>query len=429
MLDRSRNGNAAWSARAHAVLPEGGLGNYDPRLFIKKGRGSRVWDEDGREYLDLMIGSGPTMLGHGHPEINAAVQDQLVKGTTFFANNAAAVELAEEIVSASPCAEAVRFLSSGSEADMYAIRLARAFTGRDKILKFEGGYHGMCSEGQMSLAPRQLVAFPHAVPDSAGIPSGTREDVLVAPFNDLTYSEELLAEHGENVAAIIVEPMQRIVPPVPGFLEGLRQLADRHGAVLIFDEVVTGFRLAYGGAQATYGVTPDIATYAKIVGGGFPLAAVAGRRAIMNHFDKEAVGDQGWLMMVGTLSGNPIAAAAGLKMLEILRKPGAYDALIANGERLIASVRQHLTPTGIPFQITGHPTLFDMTFLDRPVHNYRDLKAADARRTATANRVLRANGIFKSPRKFYSHLALTEEDFALFDHAMERTATALTAEG
>jgi len=419
--------NDAWGQRARKVLPAGGLGNFDPSIFIRDGKGSRVWDEDGREYVDYLIGSGPMLLGHGHPEVLEAVAEQLPKGMTFFANNAFAVELAEEICRAVACAEQVRFLASGGEADMYALRLARAFTGRDKVVKFEGGYHGMSAEAQMSLAPTRLVNFPEAVPDSAGIPEGVRAEMLIAPFNDVAYIESLLADHGREVAALIVEPLQRIIPPAPGFLQVLRALCDRYGIVLVFDEVVTGFRLAYGGAQEEYGVTPDLCTLGKIIGGGLPLAAVAGRKAILDHFDKAAVGADRWLMMLGTLSGNPVAAVAGLKTMEILRRDGAYDRLKANGERLMAMYRAHLDPTGIPYRIVGHPGLFEVVFTAQEVRNYRDVQNGDAKRAALFNAELRANGIFKSPGKVYPSLALTEADFDWTEAAIAAAARVIEA--
>lgn len=418
--------NADLISRASAVLPAGGLGNFDPSIFIREGRGSRVWDEDGKEYVDYLIGSGPMLIGHGHPEVLEAVAGQLPKGMTFFANNAPAVELAEEICRAVACAEQVRFLSSGGEADMYAMRLARAHTGRDKILKFEGGYHGMSAEAQMSLAPTQLVNFPQAVPDSAGIPEAVRGEMLIAPFNDLDYLESLLAEHGDQVAGIIVEPLQRIIPPAPGFLHGVRALCDRYGIVLIFDEVVTGFRFAYGGAQEAYGVTPDLCTLGKIIGGGFPLAAVAGRKSIMDHFDKATVGPERWLMMLGTLSGNPVAAVAGLKTMEILRRDGAFDTLRSHGERLQSMFRRHLDAAGIPHRIVGHATLFDVVFIGRDVRSYRDVLAADQKKNGRFNAVLRENGIFKSPGKVYPSLALTEADFELTEAAIQRAVAAIT---
>ena len=411
--------------RARAVLPAGGFGNFDPSIFIREGKGSRVWDADGREYVDYLIGSGPMLLGHGHPEVLEVVAEQLPRGMTFFANNAPGVELAEEICRAVSCAEQVRFLSSGGEADMYAMRLARAFTGRDKIVKFEGGYHGMSAEAQMSLAPARLVNFPQAVPDSAGIPEAVRAEMLIAPFNDADYIEGLLKEHGDEVAGIIVEPLQRIIPPAPGFLQSVRALCDRYGIVLIFDEVVTGFRFAYGGAQEVYGVTPDLCTLGKIIGGGFPLAAVAGRKTIMDHFDKAIVGADRWLMMLGTLSGNPVAAVAGLKTMEILRRDGAFDTLRANGARLMAMFDRHLSAAGIAHRVVGHPTLFDVVFTDRDVRTYRDVQAADAAKNAKFNAALRENGVFKSPGKVYPSLALTEADFALTDAAIEKATAAI----
>ncbi|MEL6532661.1 MAG: aminotransferase class III-fold pyridoxal phosphate-dependent enzyme [Pseudomonadota bacterium] len=402
---------ADWIARARAVLPAGGFGNFDPGIVIARGEGSRVWDEDGQEYIDYLIGSGPMLLGHGHPEVMEAVLEQLPQGTTFFANNSKGVELAEAIVDAVPCCEQVRFVASGGEADMYAIRLARAYTGRDKILKFEGGYHGMSAEAQMSLAPEARVNFPQAVPDSAGIPQAVAEQMLIAPFNDLAAVETLLLEHND-IAAIIAEPLQRIIPPEPGFLQGLRDLCDRHHVLLIFDEIVTGFRLAYGGAQECYGVTPDICTLGKIIGGGFPLAALGASAEIMAHFDKSIVGTEKWLMQLGTLSGNPIAAVAGLKTMEVLRREGQYDRLRAIGRQLQSMQSEALTKAGIPHQICGDETLFDIFFTDAPCRDYRSAQHDDPSRNAAYNASLRRHGIFKSPGKLYPSLAITEEDLA-----------------
>lgn len=416
---------ADWIARAQAVLPAGGFGNFDPTIVIREGRGSRVWDEDGNEYIDYLIGSGPMLLGHGHPEVLEAVLEQLPKGMTFFANNAAGIELAEEICKAVPCADQLRFLSTGGEADMYAMRLARAFTGRDKILKFEGGYHGMSAEAQMSLAPTRLVNFPQAVPDSAGITEAVRSEMLIAPFNDLDFLRNLLAEHGNEIAGLIIEPLQRIIPPEPGFLQAVRAECDKYGIVLIFDEVVTGFRFSYGGAQEFYGVTPDLCTLGKVIGGGFPLAALAGRKNIMDHFDKALVGADSWLMMLGTLSGNPIAAVAGLKTMEILRRDGAYDRLHANGVRLQAMFTKHLSENGIDHQIVGHPTLFDVVFCDRKIRDYRDVFQADTTRNARFNTVLRENGIFKPAGKTYPSLALSEADFEQTNNAIATAAQVL----
>ena len=413
-----------WIARAREVLPAAGFGNFDAGIVIARGDGSHVWDEDGKEYIDYLIGSGPMLLGHGHPEVMEAVLEQLPKGMTFFANNARGIELAEAIVDAVPCCEQVRFVTSGGEADMYAIRLARAYTGKTKILKFEGGYHGMSAEAQMSLAPTLQLNFPTAVPDSAGIPQGVADEMLIAPFNDLDAVASLLAEH-EDIAAIIAEPLQRIIPAQPGFLQGLRDLCDKHHVLLIFDEIVTGFRLTYGGAQERYGVTPDICTLGKIIGGGFPLAALGASTEIMAHFDKDSVGAEKWLMQLGTLSGNPIAAAAGLKTMEILRRPGQYDKLRALGQNLMDMQRAALNKAGIAHQICGDPTLFDLYFTPSAVSDYRSAKHRNPQDNVNWNASLRDQGIFKSPGKLYPSLSLSEADLERTGQAFAFAATRL----
>ena len=408
-----------WMDRAKAVLPAAGFGNFDPDIIIREGKGSRVWDENGNEYVDYLIGSGPMLLGHGNEEVQEAVFEQIPKGMTFFANNALGIELAEEICRAVPCAEQLRYVSSGGEADMYAMRLARAYTGREKILKFEGGYHGMSAEAQMSLAPTKLVNYPQSVPDSAGIPEGVREAVWAAPFNDVEFLRSFMSEHGNEIAGIIIEPLQRIIPPEPGFLQAVRDECDKYGVVLIFDEVVTGFRFAYGGAQEYYGVTPDVATLGKLIGGGFPLAAIVGSEEIMRHFDKNAVGQENWLMQLGTLSGNPVASAAGLKTLEIMRRPGTYERLRELGGSLMEMFGKHLTNAGLSHQVVGDETLFDIVFTDRKIRNYRDVFEADTATNLKFNAILRENGIFKSPGKTYPSLALTADDLDLTEKAIE----------
>ncbi len=415
-----------WIARARAVLPAAGFGNFDPSIVIARGKGSHVWDEDGRDYIDYLIGSGPMLLGHGHPEVMEAVLEQLPNGMTFFANNAKGIELAEAIVDAVPCAEQVRFVTSGGEADMYAIRLARAYTGKPKTLKFEGGYHGMSAEAQMSLAPSKLVNFPTPVPDSAGIPQGVADEMLIAPFNDLDAVASLMSEH-EDIAAIIVEPLQRIIPAQPGFLRGLRDLCDKHHVLLIFDEIVTGFRLSYGGAQERYGVVPDIVTLGKIIGGGFPLAAVSSSTEIMSHFDQAAVGKEKWLMQLGTLSGNPVAAAAGLKTMEVLRRPGQYDLLRDVGSSLMDMQSKALATHGIAHRMCGDPTLFDVYFTDTDPVDYRSARHTDKRLNETWNVALREHGIFKSPGKVYPSLALTQEDLAQTLRAVSAGAEAVAS--
>ncbi len=401
-----------WIDRAKHVLPAGGFGNYDPGIVIREGRGAQVWDEDGNRYVDFLIGSGPMLLGHGHPEILEAVHEQVDKGLTFFANNARGIELAEEIVDAMACAEQVRFVSSGSEADMYAMRLARAHTGRDKILKFEGGYHGMSAEALMSLAPDKLQNFPLAVPDSAGIPDSVRDHIIVAPFNDADFARQLIAEHAGDIAAVIVEPLQRLIPPAPGFLEALREETQKHGIVLIFDEVVTGFRLEYGGGQQRYGVTPDLCTLGKVIGGGFALAAIAGESEIMAHFDQAKVGKENFTFQVGTLSGNPVAAVAGLATMRVLKRNGMYEQLKTNGRTVMEALREHLGAAGVPFRIVGDATLFDVVFTPKEVTDYRGVLGGDTDLAIRFNAGLRERGILKSPGKWYVSLGLSDENLA-----------------
>ncbi|RAI59256.1 aspartate aminotransferase family protein [Roseicella frigidaeris] len=407
---------------AHRVLPAGNFGNLPSDIVIREGRGGHVWDVSGREYIDYLLGSGPMFLGHAHPEVTEAVLAQIPRGTTFFANNEHGIRLAEAIVAALPCAERVRFLSSGTEADMYAMRVARAFRKRDRILKFEGGYHGMSDWGLMSLAPKRLANFPQAVPDSPGIPRSAREEVLVAPFNDLDAARALIEAHHDELGGVILEPFQRLIPPAPGFLEGIREITARYGIPLIFDEVVTGFRFAYGGAQSHYGVTPDLCTLGKIVGGGFALSAIAGRADIMAHFDRGLVGDDGFLMQVGTLSGNPVAAVAGLATLEVLRRPGTYEQVFATGRALMQGMQAALRQAGVPGQVVGEPPLFDVVFTDEPVRDYRSTLRADAAMQRHVNAQLRAAGILKGESKYYVSLAHTEADVA---HTLEAFEAAL----
>ena len=409
---------------ARRVLPGGGFGNVSHEVIIAEGRAGRVWDVTGREYVDFLLGSGPMILGHAHPEVLEIIQETVAKGTTFFANNEDGIRLAAEIVDAVACAEQVRFVSTGSEADLYAMRLARAHTGRDKILKFEGGYHGMSDYGLMSLSPSLAGNFPRPIPDSAGIPACVQELVLVAPFNDLDTAVSLIREHKDELAAVIVEPFQRLVPPEPGFLEGLRAVTAETGVLLIFDEVVTGFRFAYGGAQAYYGVTPDICTLGKAIGGGFPLAAIAGSGEIMAHFDKNAVPDNAFMMQIGTLSGNPVAAAAGRKTLEILKRPGTYERIFQTGRALMDGFAEILARAGIEGRIVGAEPMFDVVFTDRDVRDYRSSRGdpETARRYGT---LMREHGVLKGESKYYISAAHTEDDVAFTLDAFAKTIAAL----
>jgi glutamate-1-semialdehyde 2,1-aminomutase len=411
---------------ARNVLPGGGFGNVTHDIVLARGRAGRVWDVSGNEYVDYLLGSGPMIVGHAHPEVVDVVQKAAAAGTTFFTNNEYGIRLAAEIVEAVPCAEKVRFVSTGSEADLYAMRLARAFRNRDKILKFEGGYHGMSDYGLMSLAPKRAGNFPQPIPDSAGIPKSVRDEILVAPFNDLETVASLIREHSHELAGIIVEPFQRLIPPAPGFLEGLRKLTHDNGLVLIFDEVVTGFRFAYGGAQAYCGVTPDVCTLGKAIGGGFPLAAIAGRADIMAHFDKAAVADDQFLTQIGTLSGNPIAAAAGLKTLEILKRPGAYAQIFNTGRALMDGYRDILKRRRVPARVLGAEPMFDVVFADREMKDYRSAKG-DELLMRQFNVLMREHGILKSESKHYIALAHTEADVATTLEAFDAAIAALTA--
>src|SRR5712672_427715 len=411
-------------AKAKRVLPGGTFGNFAAEVVIREGKGGRVWDENGKEYIDYLLGSGPMLVGHAHPEVTEAAQAQIARGTTFFANNRLGIELAEAIVEAVPCAEQVRFVSSGTEPALYAMRAARSFTRRDKILKFEGGYHGMSDYSLMSLAPRRSGNFPMAVPDSAGIPKSVRDDMIIAPFNDTEVVASLIREHKSDLAGVIVEPFQRIIPPAPGFLEKLRKITAENGVPLIFDEVVTGFRLAYGGAQEYYGVVPDLCTLGKVIGGGFPLAAIAGRADIMAHFDRSAVGDDGFLMQIGTLSGNPVAAAAGLATLEILRRPGAYERIFATGRELMGALAELLKRDVPSARVIGEPPLFDAVFTGEPVHDYRGALRGDADMLRRFNALLRERGVLKGESKYYVSLAHTPEDIR---HTCDAWASAIEA--
>lgn len=413
---------------AARCLPGGVLGSSrhpDELAFVvKRARGARLWDVSGREYIDYLLGSGPMILGHSHPAVVAAVRDQLEHGSTYFLVNEPIVRLADEICRAVPCAEQVRFTSTGTEATFFALRVARAWRQRDKILKFEGAYHGSHDYALMSSTPKSPKAFPQAMPDSAGIPHVLEGEVLIAPYNDLPTVEALLAVHADTLAAVIIEPFQRLIPPQPGFLPGLRAVTRRHGIPLIFDEVVTGFRFAYGGAQELYAVVPDLACYGKILGGGFPLAAVAGRREIMQAFDPRREGTKEFVSQIGTLNGNPVAAAAGLATLAELRRPGAYGRLHEIGRQVMAGLSDLVKRSGLPAQVIGAPTVFDIVFTDRPVTDYRAMLTADTALMKAFNAECLKRGLVKGTQKLYVSLAHTEEDIA---RTLEAFAGALEA--
>jgi glutamate-1-semialdehyde 2,1-aminomutase len=402
-------------AEAKRVLPGGSFGNLPAEVVLRAGKAGHIWDESGKEYVDFLLGSGPMFIGHGHPEVTAAVESQLPHGSTYFGNNRHGIALAEAICDAVPCADQVRFVCSGTEADLYAMRAVRAFRKRDKILKFEGGYHGMSDYALMSMAPKNPGNFPRAIPDSAGIPKSVRDEMLIAAFNDVDMVESLIKEHKDELAGVIVEPFQRLLPPQPGFLQALRRITKEHDIPLIFDEVVTGFRFAYGGAQEYYGVTPDVCTLGKIVGGGYALAAIAGRADIMAHFDRLAMADEDFLFQVGTLSGNPIASIAGLATLEVLKRPGAYEQVFATGRELMKALGDILKKAGIKATVVGEPPLFDVIFTDQPIKDYRDTLKGDKAIATKFNKLLRERGIMKGESKYYVSLAHTRADI---DHTI-----------
>ena len=396
--------------KAHRYLPAGSLGNIATDILIREGRGGRVWDASGNEFVDYLLGSGPMLVGHAHPEVVAAVEAQNRRGSTFFATNEHAVRLAEEIVAAVPCAEKVRFSSSGTEATLYAMRTVRAYRKRDKVLKFEGGFHGMNDYALMSVFPTEPPEYPHPSADSAGIPQSIKGEMLIAPFNDIETTTAIIERHHDDLAGVIVEPFQRVIPPAAGFLEGLREVTKLYEIPLIFDEIVTGFRFAYGGAQEYYGVTPDLCTLGKAVAGGFPLTAVAGSSELMDQFDRRSADGDSFMPQIGTLSGNPIAAAAGLATLEVLRREGAYERLFATGQKLRLALERILNEAEIPARIVGIDPLFDVLFTDSDVTDYRSTLLADKQKLGRFTSLLLEHGVFRGETKFYVSTAHTQDD-------------------
>ncbi len=400
----------------------------DVAFIVERGEGSKLYDTNGRVYIDYVMGSGPLLLGHAHPAIVRAVQAQMVKGSTYHWLSEPTIRLAERICTAVPCAEKIRFASTGTEATMFAMRMARVFTHREKILKFEGGFHGLHDYAMLSNMRAGLAPYPTATPDIGGIPKGTAGSVLVAPFNDLSATEDILVRHAGEVAAVIVEPLQRAIRPQPGFLPGLRDLTRRHGMLLIFDEIVTGFRLAYGGAQEFYGVVPDVATYGKAVTCGFPLAAICGKGELMDTADPARKGTLEYACLSGTLSGNPLACAAGLAALAEMSRPHVYDRLAALGRRLREGMAAIAGEAGVPFQALGEGPMAQPVFLDptQPVIQERDLKKADGKRATRLGLELVRRGIFVVPgAKMYLSLAHTDADIeatlAAFSEALRAT--------
>ena len=413
------------AGRSLAVFPGGSLGEYDLppdlALVLARGAGAQVWDSEGRAFTDFTMGWGSAILGHAHPAVVEAGQRQAALGANFAYVTEPALALAEEIVRAVACAERVRFCASGTEATSYAVRLARAFTGRPKILKFEGAYHGANEVGTVSLFPRRLLDFPLGEPTSAGLGPGAAADVLVAPYNDLRSTVAILEAHRHELAGIIVEPLHRCTSPLPGFLQGLREATAEMGLLLIFDETVTGFRLAYGGAQEYYGVRPDLATLGKGLGGGYPIGAVAGRGDILELVREDRLGDPRYVWFASSLGGNPVSTAAACATLGELRKPGTYGHLFALGESLRAGLRRVLQDVGVTAQVQGDGPLAAVVFTDREVVDYRTAFASNRALARAYLLGLFRRGIFLNPMstKLYLSLAHTEADIARFLRAAQ----------
>ncbi len=400
------------AARAQAVFPAGSNGEFNlpPELAIvvARGEGCRLWDSADREFLDFSMGWGSALVGHARPEVVAAATAQAAKGANFATVTEPSLALAEEIARVAPAVEKLRFCASGTEATMYCQRLARAFAGKELILRFEGAYHGANEIGVTSLFPTALKPFPTPDPSSAGL---VDRDVLVAPFNDLETTTRIVDRYADRLAAIIVEPLQRCTPPRPGFLEGLRALATARGVVLIFDEVVTGFRLAYGGAQEYYGVVPDLVAYGKALGGGFPIGAFGGRAAIMDLVREDRLGEAGYVWTASTLGGNPVSCAAAGAALGVLRQPGAYEHLHDLGRYQRAALARALEARQLRAQVIGDGPLAQVAFTDRPIVDYRDVARADSKRGRALMLELFRRGVFLNPMgtKLYLSLAHTRE--------------------
>lgn len=363
-------------------LPGAGLGSYslpdDVRFVIHKGAGSRLQDVRGRWYIDYVGGAGALILGHAFPAVVEAVKDQAERGIHFFGTlNEQAIQLAEQLVPIIPCADRIAFTTTGSEATAYAMRTARAATGRSKILKFEGAYHGNHDYSAFSVTPSALSNYPQGRPDTGGLPANMVDNVLVSPYNDLETVRRIVEEHRDDLAAVIVEPIQRIIFPHEDFLPGLRKICDDNGVLLIFDEVVTGFRLGLGGAQEYFGVLPDIASYGKVVGGGGPLGCVGGKAEYMDLMNPRNRGQANYSYVNGTLHGNPVAAVAGLATLDELKKPSFYKDLHALADDVCKACQEVLDKNRVPAIATGKGSFWQILFMDKAPETHSDVMSAD----------------------------------------------------
>jgi len=384
-------------------------------FFVARAEGPRLWDVEGRSYIDFVGSWGPLILGHAAPAVVEALADVARRGTSYGAPTAAEVELAEQITRAFPSMEMVRLVSSGTEAAMSAIRVARGATGRDVIVKFDGGYHGH-ADSLLVRAGSGGATF--GVPDSAGVPAALAALTLTVGYNDITAVRALFAERGRDIAAVIVEPVagnMGVVPPAPGFLEGLREITKAHGALLIFDEVITGFRIAFGGAQERYGIAADLTCLGKIIGGGLPVGAYGGRRDLMEH-----VAPLGPVYQAGTLSGNPLAVAAGLETLKALADRTAYPRLEALGAQMEAGLRVAAGKAGVPLHVNRVGSMLTGFFCAGPVTDYESAKRADRERYGRYFHAMLARGVYLAPSQFeaaFVSLAHREADLDAAAHA------------
>ena len=400
MLNRQRS--IELFAQAQTLLPGGvdspvrafrAVGGQP--LFIEQGEGAYMFDVDGNRFVDYVLSWGPIILGHAHPAIVRAIADAAARGTSYGAPSPLELELAKLIQQFMPNIEMIRFVNSGTEATMSALRLARAFTGRHKIIKFEGCYHG---HADLLLVQAGSGVATLGLPDSPGVPPSTVADTLVAPFNDLIVVEQLFEKYAKQIAAIIVEPVagnMGVVPPVAGFLSGLRDMTAAHGALLIFDEVMTGFRVHSGGAQALYNIKPDLTTLGKVIGGGLPVGAYGGRRDVM-----QLVAPAGPMYQAGTLSGNPLTMRAGIVTLKELQTQGVWEAIEGYTARLAAGLNASAEVAGVPVVIQSVGTMFTLFFADRPVINWATAKTADTRKFGVYFREMLDGGVYLPPSQF-----------------------------
>lgn len=396
-------------ASAERLLPAAGVGASAPaaenRFIFSHGEGARFWDVEGREYIDYTSGAGALILGHSHPAVVAAAQQQIGRGMHMFGvASDTAVRLAERLVRDIPCAEKIAYATTGSEATAYSMRLARAFTGKEKILKFEGAYHGNHDYALVSTFPDVLGNFPQGRADGGGQPVAVCESVLIAPYNDLDVATRIAEEHADDLAGVIVEPVQRIIRGEEEFLAGLRRLCSRLGTVLIFDEVVTGFRIAYGGVQAALGITPDIAAFGKIIGAGGPLSVFAGRGEILALCDTARKGKGDYVYYNGTLHGNPVASAMTLAVLDELSRPGVYDRLRRATTDFCEEANRLLRRHAVPAMAAHVGSLWQFLFMDREPRNYRDIAASNcaAMRKLDGEMLRRRQYVLPGTRRFVS---------------------------